>query len=266
MAELIKIPAIDFLPVQYREKKVQRQTNAWRIGVTVLMVGTIATALACQIGLRYQAECELAALKTRHAAAQDQTQHLADLQRQLKAANEQANLYAYLQHPWPRTQICVAVTDALPEQVTLQELRIARETPAANNNVNPADRNRPKSRADETAELAKMSAAARDLRRLRDDLDKQQTVVSLSGVAADEEVMRSYLKHIAQNELFSKVEWGPVDKSEGENSHGAKFSVRLIVRPGYGQPGGPKGPQHEALVTKLENDPNTDSVAQRGEL
>ena len=264
MPETVITPDIDFLPVHYREKKVQRQTNAWRVGVTVLMVGAIATALACQIGLRYQAECELAELNTRHAAAQGQTQHLADLQLQLKAVNERAGLYAYLQHPWPRTQICAAVIDGLPAQVTLQELRIWRETPAASNNANSPDRNRAKSRADEVAELAKLSAAARDLRKLRDELDKQQTVVSLSGVASDEVLMRSYLKHIAQNEWFSKVEWGPVEKSEGDPAHVAKFSVRLIVRPGYGQPGGPQGPGAGATVAKLENDATTADVAQRG--
>ncbi|HZZ73469.1 MAG TPA: PilN domain-containing protein [Pirellulales bacterium] len=260
---------LDFLPVHYREKKVQRQTNVWRASVVALVVGALATALVCQISLKYQAQRELKDLQPRYLGAQMATQHLKDLQHRLKLETEKAELYVYLQNPWPRTQLMAAVRAEMPSQVTLKELRITREAPPVTTVATP-ERPRPKSKTEEAADVAKLSPAARDLKKMREDFDRQLTVVALSGVATDEQQLRQYLKQLGQNDLFTKVEWGPVEQSDAEQSAGMKFAVRLTVRPGYDQLGGPQAaPEQAALEPAVAGDSNkppaNGALAQRGE-
>ncbi len=280
MSQSSTTPDIDFLPASYRDKKVKRQTNAWRGIVVTLVVGAIAAAGAAQLAFRCQAERELSELKERYIAAQAQTQKLAETQRRLKKADDNANLYAYLQHPWPKTQVLGAVVEKLPSGVTLRELRIVQEEPHVGNN-HPASQNTLKAAkkltaAEEAAQLAGLSPAARDLRRLRETCDHRDTIVLLTGTADDAEAIQQYLQQLSHEQLFVKVEWGPIERDENSandkdsveaKQSGSKFTARLIVRPGYGQPGGPAPSADKSTLPDrtAESHSSNANLAQRGQ-
>jgi len=237
MVEAVPTFEIDFLPASFREQKSKRQTRAWRAIIVSLVAGSLVLAGLAQFWLSYQARAEINDLAARYDAAEKQNKKLADLQTKLKTLTVQADLYAYLRHPWPRTTILAETLRFVPRQVTIDELRIAQEH---------GDKPDPtKAKSEKTGPVGDKSAAARDLAKLREERDKQLTVVSLGGTTNDQAALAEYLQQLRSCDLFAKVELGPTESSDDKEA-ATKFSVRLLVRPAYGQPGGPTGPKQIA--------------------
>ena len=229
---------IDFLPAEYRQQHALRRRQPWRIILVGVVAALVGLASVAQHYRRRSLEAELAAIQPQHDLAVGQNQQLAALQSQLLAARATAELFTYLRHPWPRTRILAEVLAPLPAEVTLNRLDIARQTPTGRG---PAQR---RSRAEEQAEQAAKAAlqpATRDLKRLREEADPAHTIVTVAGVTTDGAALHRYLGSLEKSDLFSKVELSDIETSEGDPTRSLKFSTVLIVRPGYGQPGGPKG-------------------------
>src|SRR4029079_18030302 len=100
---------IDFLPPRYRERHQQRRAFAWEIAVVVFFGLLIAAAAAWQVHQRWQVGRQMAALEGRFQEAVDLQGKQEQLQSRLSAISEVAELYLYLEHPWPRTQVLHAI-------------------------------------------------------------------------------------------------------------------------------------------------------------
>ena len=231
---------IDFLPVQYHQKRVKRRSQPWRIVVVAVFAVLLAAAVCSQRGRKTQAEKELAAIMPQYELAASQDRKLAELHLQLNAARNAAELFTYLRHPWPRTQILAALLEPLPEGITLDELEITRQTPQ--NQTRPGRYSRMEDEA-KKEELDKLPPAVRDLKRLREEFDKTPTVVLISGTTAESAAVHRYLGQLGRASLFSKVDLDSLESAENDRAGRLKFQATLIVRPGYGQPGGPTGPK-----------------------
>jgi hypothetical protein len=70
-------------------------------------------------------------------------------------------------------------------------------------------------------------------------------------VTDDSPALHNYFEELGRLELFAKVDVGAVEHHSGDPPERIHFTVRLIVRPGYGQPNGPK-PLTET-VTSISN-------------
>jgi hypothetical protein len=248
---------IDFLPSQYRQKHAQRQSRPWQL-VVVIVFGLLlgAAALGYRHG-RTQVEAELAAITPPYELAVSQNFQLNQMQPQLQKARSTAELLVYLRHPWPRTQLLVALLAPLPEEVVFEQLHIARERPP----VQPlADHHPHPEKPLGEEELSKLTPADRDLRHFREECDKMQTVIHLSGTTAESGALHRYLSELGQNSLFAKANLDSLESLEGKGPAAMKFRATLIVRPGYGQPGGPKRPEKDIKNTK----DSKDSLAQTG--
>lgn len=236
------MPDIDFLPAEYRKRHAQHRHTTWRLGLLGAAVAVFALAAVGQLVRRQHVRAELDMIEPVHAALLAHGKQLAGLQTHLQTARATAELVTYLRHPWPRTRILDEILRPLPEELTLDRVTIDRGTPETRGG-------QPRlSRAQEQAEAAKAAAlppAIRDLKRLRDEADPTRTVVNIVGTTSDNAALHRYLAALEKNQLFSKVELVDVESSEGHT--GMRFSMMLVVRPGYGQPGGPAAPpSHEA--------------------
>src|SRR6187200_2875646 len=96
---------IDFLPDIYRQRAALRQARVWWCLVVLLFGGTIGSAVAAQVCLRVGLKRQLAMLETSFTTSQVQVHELANLQAQIAKSAQEAGLFTYLQHPWPRTQL-----------------------------------------------------------------------------------------------------------------------------------------------------------------
>jgi hypothetical protein len=227
---------IDFLPVQYHQKYAYRQAKPWQIIVVSSFLGLVALLTISQNVHRRFVERQLADLTAAYEMAMGQERQLADVQAQLKRTESEAELITYLRHPWPKSQLLSALLSNLPEEITLQQVQIIREV---DNSVAAADR-RPALVVGNSADQQKnMSPAERDIQILQSQSEGKQIVIILSGATVNSASLHHYLDEMQSNSLFVKAELGSVN-SVGELSGGAiQFHAKLVVKPGYGQPGNP---------------------------
>ena len=228
---------IDFLPSEYREEHRQRRWYERRILLLAGVAGMIAAAAWSQSHRTLRLRVELASCQPAYAAAAQTRETLNRLQSQLQLARTSADLVTYLRHPWPRTRILAALLAPLPSDVRFEELEILREAPAG---AKPDKLRSPAGQEDKETELAALAPAARDLQRLRGQTDPQQTLVTITGVASDSAALHGYVSALGREPLFSKAQLqsSGIDRSDPT---WIRFRVTLVVRPGYGQPGGPSG-------------------------
>ena len=229
--ELRSLSAIDFLPQRYREARTKRSNSVWRLLVVVVLAGMLLSTAYFQQQFLWNAQADLAKIDSQHAMAVKLSRELADEQAKFPAADREAELFTYLRHPWPRTQILNAVLASVPASVQLTSLTLGFELPE-----------QPKGEMSQTVKddpVDKSPSPARNLKRLRGELDGGRWVVSLTGAATDLAELHAYLAALEHQRLFSKVELVSIESPHSAEAANSRFSVRIVLRPGYGQPGGP---------------------------
>jgi len=233
---------IDFLPAEYHQKYARRQSQPWRIVVVAGFVALMASAAFSQYQHRRHVAADLKAIVPQYEEALRQQGELSKVQSELQAAENEAELLTYLRHCWPRTQLLAALIDPLPDEVTLQRLQITREKPEKQG---PAEE-RPRAQEFAGPENDQtLAPAVADLKRLREKFDEMTTVVLISGITTDSVALYRYLGALDNSSLFSKAELESSETLDGADGRREQFEAKLVVRPGYGKPGGPAAPDGE---------------------
>jgi hypothetical protein len=238
------MPEIDFLPASYRQMTVHRKANVWRLLAGGIFVALIGFSAIYQHVLRREALAELAKTGPLYDQADALVQGHAELKRQLQFANDDAELYTYVRHPWPATQVLAAALAPLPDCITLSQIRLFKDqappSPAAATRIAP-----PQNKPAESEPAAK-----RELRQLRQDNDDRPRVLILSGITTDSAALQQYLLVLGKSELFVKTELGSLEADTADRVGAMHFIARLVIRPGYGQPGGPAMTNTESRTSK----------------
>lgn len=232
---------IDFLPLEYHQKSAERRQRPWRTVVVLAFAALLGAATMVDLQRRQRLRNDLETIRPQYEKAVAQTARLADLQLQMRSARAEADLYTYLRHPWPRTQILAALLAPLPEEIVIEELTVQEERPASHEATRSSSKPAAKRldpRAEE-AELAKLPPPARDLKRIRAEYDTKQTIVILTGQSPESAALHHYLGELGKNDLFRKVQLRSLDTLKSERGPTLRFVAVVQVRPGYGQPGGP---------------------------
>jgi hypothetical protein len=225
---------IDFLPASYREAGLKRKNTGLRVVAVVAFISLIGFAAIYQQHLRILSKRQLAEIAPLYDAAKLETQRLAQLQTRLAEAAKRAELRTYLRHPWPRSQLLAAVTESLPDDVELSKLEVLREPLPTAEGESPRVVEKPGE-----ANAPKLNPAQHDLQVLRDEWDKSRVVLLISGSTDNTPALHGYFDQLGRAPLFEKVEVGNVERVAGDPAGQMRFSARLLVRPGYGQPKGP---------------------------
>jgi hypothetical protein len=226
---------IDFLPQRYRDAHAQRKRKLWGMVVVLMYAALLCTSGYLQKARQRRLTQDLAAANAQRTIVTAQSARLAAVQAELKQAEARAGLIAYLRHPWPRTQIVAAVVEAISPGLSLDELRVQRLETTHALQRRPAAGNTAEAKADDR------TPAQRDLERLRDTCDVNSVVVMLKGAADDLSLVHMYLGRLGKDTLFSRVDLMNIDGQDAQRAggKGCRFTARLVVRPGYGQPQGP---------------------------
>jgi Tfp pilus assembly protein PilN len=246
---------IDFLPVQYHHNYAYRQSKPWQIIVVASFLGLVAIVTVSQKIHRRFVERELNGLLPAYETAVAQERRLTDVQNQLQHLDKEAELITYLHHPWPRSQLLSAVLSRLPEEITLEQLQIIHE---ADNLSAPSDRKSPAPPGNSDDQQNTITPAQRDLQTLQNQLDGKHVVIVLIGAATDSAAIHHFLNDMLSNSLFSKAELGPVTSANAPSTATVQFQARLVVKPGYGQLGGPANGQD---ASRAENQTETSPTA-----
>ncbi len=232
---------VDFLPDAYRQKHARRRSQPWQAFVAFAIVALVIVATLAQQYRKHRIQNALADIGPVYEAAVVQQVQLAKTQLRLKEARAGAELYTYLRHPWPRTQLLSALVRPLPPAITLQQIQILREAPASTGTteIRPG--------VDKKAEedrLKLLGPADRDLAKLRGQYDVLRTVVVLTGTATEIDALHPYIGALDALEIFDKADLDSFNSIDHSNSGDVlQFRAVLAVQPGYGQPGGPTRPE-----------------------
>ncbi len=256
---------IDFLPEEYRHRRAARRQQVHRLLVLGISAGLLAMGSVFLYVRQRDLENQLELVRPAHCALSAQQKQLNILQSHLQSAAAMAELVCYLRHPWPRTQILAELLKPLPETMTLEQLSIDRQAPEQSSPQRPLSRSEQEA---EKARVAAMPPPSRDLYRLRQECEPMQTILRLSGFTVDGAALHQYLAALEKVDLFTKVHLISLEKPSDQQA--LRFQVKLVVRPGYGQAGGPiasvnsaarggppaspKGPQKTTLQ-KVPNPP-----------
>lgn len=237
---------IDFLPVEYRQKHAQRQSQPWQIVVGVAIVALVAAAALAQQYRRHRVANDLAMILPVYDAAMNQQNCMVETQKRLEVARASADLYTYLRHPWPRTQLLAALVAPLPETITLQQIQVLREAPAA---AATTELRQPLDKKAEEERIKSLPPAQRDLLTLTGRLDPLQTVVVLTGTTTEIASLHHYIGELDATDIFDKAELDCFNSIDANKSGAVlQFRAVLAVEPGYGQPGGPADAQKKDMA------------------
>jgi Tfp pilus assembly protein PilN len=229
---------IDFLPARYRERRSTRNSHLWRLVVLAAFGAAVgATAVGQQL-LKNSAAAQVAAVDAQLPLATAKNGQFSTLQRQLAEARASAQLYAYLQHPWPRTRIMALLAEPLPDEVTLTEVSIARES------LDDAQREtsgRPRRRRETDEDDARLTPAERDLQQLRDEFDKRRSIVRITGRTTSIASLHEYVAGLAASPLVAKAELSSLETARADNAgDGSEFHLRVLIVAAHGQSDGLK--------------------------
>jgi hypothetical protein len=218
---------IDFLPPRYRERHRQRQAFAWEIVVVAFFGLLISTGVVWQLCQRWRISNRLAALKESFQQAVEMQAVQAQLQAKLSTSSEAAELYLYLEHPWPRTQVLRAMETCLPEGMSITDIHIDYEALAATPGL-------------DEAELKKLSPARRDMIRLRRESDHRVAVAKIAGSTSDASQIYQFANHLGQLPPLATVKLETAENRPGILTQQTSFRLRGVLKPGYFQAGGPE--------------------------
>lgn len=227
---------INFLPQRYYERDAAKFASWWRLLVVWLFGAAICSAAVYQYRLYLTLQEELAEVDSCHEvvlALQSRLQRAVD---ETAAEDRKATLLMYLRHPWPRTQIISSITSRLPESVAFRELRLGRAT-GSQGAVGGFGST---SQAENTPAIPKnASASERDLSRLRETFDRHRLLAEVEGSASDLTALHAYVAELRKCRLFDKVELVSLENEGHSGKSAAQFRLRLQLKFGYGQIGGP---------------------------
>jgi Tfp pilus assembly protein PilN len=233
---------IDFLPSRYHENDARRQAMLWRWILLLSFGGVIGTATLGQLAIKQSVQSELDKLQAQHHKAAETKERVAVLEKELTQVEEVAELYIYLRHPWPRTQLLAQVTRDVPESVVISELEISQR---GDNNGGNQPRATPPAATNEAADI---SPAKRDLQGLRGANDKKPTFIHITGTATDPAALNAFVARLGESPLLKSARLTsleavrPLDEAAPGGSDAkavSRFEVVITVLPGYGAPGGP---------------------------
>jgi len=224
---------IDFLPDIYRQRESLRRARIWWAVVVLIFGSAIGASAAAQAFLRHGLVQQLDALAAEYAAAQTQVQELSTIQSQVVRAGQEASLYTFLQNPWPRTQLLAEIVRPLPESIRLTKINVLEEEQAKT-----AVQVGPRNMKVEEEAAAKAAPADKDLARLQEEVGRRQTAIEIEGHTSDLPQLHEYVAELSRSPLIAGASPKSLEASNGNQQTHTRFTLRLLIRPGYCSRGG----------------------------
>jgi hypothetical protein len=242
---------IDFLPEHYRERRKQRRVRYWWALIVCMFGGIVIGTGSLQWFSVLKIKHELNHLEMQVATFRQLDQQLLALETNVAAASHSANLYTFLQHPWPRTQILAAVVQPLPVEMELTSIRIAESL------IAKAPQPAPTPEADAEAAPPPHPAVA-DLQQLHNTHEAQRVVVMIEGAAQEVEHLHNYLDALGRHPLVAEARLNSMETRKFDTHSLVVFQLQLTIKSGHGLSDGPAGP----LSPQTENSPETATLGE----
>ena len=124
--ESAQVHNIDFLPPRYHDEYARRKTQAWRILIVIALAVALPTASLYQYRMKLNIQHELYKIGQQHGESVADAAQLAAVQGELADADAAAELWTFVRHPWPVTQLLAALVRPLPATIAIEQITIQR--------------------------------------------------------------------------------------------------------------------------------------------
>jgi Tfp pilus assembly protein PilN len=249
MSESITVSELDSLPSDYRNRVSSSRSHSWLAIALIVYAAFTGGLLAYQQIAERSLGARSAIVQPRYADAQQKNQRFVELQAEVTKANDLADYCAYLEHPWPRTQILSTLIARLSPGVYLTEVDLARERLPARELAEVSSPPATTGSHDPQKKQDSPPTAREELQRLRREVDCTRIVLHVRGVTGDPAALHACLATLTQSRLFARAQLESMNAYRRDDMpHGTAFDLRLELLPGYGQAGGPAAPPSEHLA------------------
>ena len=236
---------LDFLPARYRHQHTGRRATVRCVAAAVGCAVVLVALFLVQRHERSRLEAERAIVAAQHQFAVAQTKQLAQLRAKMATLNDQARLYTYLRHPWPRTAMIDTIARSAPDSVVLTEIEISRTQPKIG---------RTSTQRSPAAPSEPLQGVAADLQQLRTDYDNTRVMVTVEGITYDAGQFHSlFMGRLNRARLFQSSKLLSVKHDKSLPVGASRFRVELMTRLGYGQMRGPRGDLALVGMTRSED-------------
>ena len=246
---------IDFLPADFKRRRTRRHGRSWQAITLAAAAGIVVLVAMAQSRTLHQIQQQVAETEPERQLLDARQTQLDGLRQQLADAEARAELLAYLDHPWPKTQLLAATLHSLPDAIVYNSILLTRD----------AKRSQASMRASGDAseeDAASLTPATRDLRRLQEECDHAVTAIVLKGITSDGIELHRYLDSLNREALVDKVELHSLEATDGESDAKFRFEARLTVRPGFGLPHGPDGRTRHVARSDVSQPPSLTEIDQ----
>jgi hypothetical protein len=195
------VPQVDFLPATYHQQRRRKQTTLWRRMMVFFFLALAMLGTWQQRKLQRKLEARRDELKSRAEGLEQSLPLDTELEQRLRDLDVQTQLLTQLSVRVPTTRVLAALTNALPEFVSLNECQTeigaVEGLPPTNMRVSPRS----------TASGANQSPASpfdADVAELRLAKDHSALLITLHGLAPDDFAISRYLVLLRETKLFER--------------------------------------------------------------
>jgi Tfp pilus assembly protein PilN len=217
------VPTIDFLPASYHVQRQREHKTLWRRMMVSFFLALAVLGTWQQRQIRRKLETRRDELQAKAAGLVQAVPQRSKLDQELQDLETKSQVLTTLQLRVPLTRVLAAVTQSLPELVSLSEchaesgsMETASTAPLV---MTPAPL---------TKEKAPPFNA--DLTELRNAASRSAMMLTLSGIAPDDLAISSYLVALRETKLFERVTLAFTGQHQVREENWRQFQIRLQVR------------------------------------
>ncbi len=218
------VPQIDFLPATYHVQRQREHKTLWRRMFVFFFLVIAVVGTWQQRQLRHKLEARRDELQSKAEGLLQPVKAQSKLEQQLKELETRALLLTTLELRVPMTRVLTAITNSLPELVSLNDCQAdtaLKETSNARSGTLPPP---------VVSKEKKLSPFESDLTELRNATNLSATMLTLSGIAPDDLTISQYLVALRETELFERVTLSFTGQHPVREETWRKFEVRLQVK------------------------------------
>jgi hypothetical protein len=211
---------VDFLPAEFRHKSRDTSSRGRAVLLGTVTVALLSGLTWLQIDRLRTRRTELASLRQQKAAVEVVLARLANTKTALESADAEAELYTWLRHPRPRSQVLLAILEGIPEEIRLFDVEVSTRSEA--NSVRTVQTGEEKSTK---------PAAAKALELLRQASPAGSEWAHVYGATENPAALHLWLGRLGRHPMFSRCELVSIEESANGEDSPAEFHAEVRIKP-----------------------------------
>ncbi|MEW4451309.1 hypothetical protein AB1L30_01360 [Bremerella sp. JC817] len=216
---------IEFLPKKYREKRTRSSSNISRLVLAAVVVGVMVTVVIFQLAKLHTLNVQVASLDKQHERISQLMQEVDRKRAEVTALRHHANLLAFMDHPYPKSQVIASITNPLPADIVLTRIQLTTQQTGP-----PVVRGAKEKGSVEP----KGDPLKGDLEKLITELRNERCSIELEGTTRDSSLLYQFLADLHQSEVVESAKIESIDPQQNpDGSESSTFTAHVRIKRGH---------------------------------